>query len=361
MKKEDIRFIYNPIQQEEIDLIKDVNKILIERPPTIEEIILKRFVRASFYQKKKRLIEELKEEKHIEIKPIKETIVVEVKQPEIKEVRIAPILISTAAPPKISILETFAEVKPEAKEVEKVPEIKAEKYVESALEGFQESLVEAEAKLIPKEEKPEVLKVPVKPEIKVLEEPPTPPFIEKFIDLVIDEEGKSIVKVRIVKDTLSGGMFYEVQEPFIDKNLYLYAIEKDLDPKHKKFEKYTENYCRKLGLEFNEKVVGALRYHLFKYNSPFGPIDPLIHDSDIILISSTIASPLIIKYRTGESMKTNLKIEQADYVSFIRSLGDLIGVKLTLKEPSVEGVYQNFKFVLNIGGMVRPSFSIERI
>ncbi|MBI4154823.1 hypothetical protein HY498_01915 [Candidatus Woesearchaeota archaeon] len=358
MKKEDIRFIYDPIQQEEIDLIKDVNKILIERPPTIEEIILKRFVRACFYQKKKRLIEELKEEKHIEIKPIKETIIVEVKQPEIKEVRIVPIPISTAAPPNISILETFAGgIKPEAKEVEKVPEIKAEKYVESALEGFQESLVEAEA-LTPKEVKP-VLKVPVKPEI--LEEPPTPPFIEKFIDLVIDEEGKSIVKVRIVKDTLSGEMFYEVQEPFVDKNLYLYAIEKDLDPKHKKFEKYTEDYCRKLGLEFNEKVVEALRYHLFKYNSPFGPIDPLIHDSDIVLISSTIASPLIIKYRSGESMKTNLKIEQADYVSFIRNLGDLIGVKLTLKEPSFEGTYQNFKFVLNIGGIVKPSFSIERI
>ena len=60
-------------------------------------------------------------------------------------------------------------------------------------------------------------------------------------------------------------------------------------------------------------------------------------------------------------MKTNLKIETADYIGLIRNLANLIGQKLSPKEPSVEGIYQNLKFTLNLGGIVKPSLTIERL
>ncbi len=367
--KDDIHFIFNPIQQEEINLIKEVNRILIENPVTQEEIILRRFTRACFYQNKKKLIDKLRKEKGFEVLPKeKETIVIKLEQPEIKEIRMSPIPISTAPPPKINISQSFAQMEPtkinpfqneqRIKEQVKLEPVKvSDEESQGSFSGFQESSFEhhQEIPITKKEE----LKAPSPP--PVIEEPPSPPSMEKFTDLVMDEEGKSIVKVRLVKDNFSGDLFYEVKEPLIDRNLFSFAINKNLKPDDKDFNEYVEKYCKKLNLEFNPNVADALRYHLFKYNSPFGPIDPLIHDSDIISISSTITSPLIIKYKTGETMKSNIKIENADYSDLIRNFGVLIGRKLSIKEPSAEGVYQNFKFTLNIGGIVKPSFTIERL
>ncbi len=387
MVKEDIHFIFDPIQQEEIDLIKDVNRILTERPPTIEEIIVKRFTRACFYQKKKELIKKIEKEKGIsKLPPKRETIIIKIEEPEIKEVRIAPIPISMAQPPRLNIQESFANLEPakigqeimkepvEAKPLETKQEVKQEvpqvEFHES-LSGFQESSFDhhTETKEEPKvKDKPKASETPnekqkanpvIKPES--IEAPPPPPTMEKFTDLVLDEEGKSIVKVRIVKDNISGDMLYEVQEPTMYNNLFAYAIKKNLSPTNKNFEKYVEKYCKSLNINFNGGVVDSLRYHLFKYNSPFGPIDPLIHDSDIMVISSTLTTPISIKYRSNEVMKTNLKIENQDYIGLIRNLADLIHQKLSPKEPSVEGIYQNLKFTLNIGGIVKPSFTIEKL
>ncbi len=370
---ENIQFIFNPIQQEEIDLIKEVNKVLTEKPPTEEEIFLKQFARACFYQKKKKLIDQLKQEKHIEISPKeRETIVIKLEQPEIKEIKYSSIPIYTGPPPRINISQTFQqseafkhfqnEVKQETQPIEISKEELNESFSEFHESSFEHS---PEIKIEPPKLKTEEVKNEKKeqilPQQQLIEEPPSPPTTEKFTDLVIDNEGKSIVKVRLIKDNLSGELFYEVQEPSLDNTLFMYSINKNLKPTNKNFDIYVEKYCKKLNLTFNQEIVDALRYHLFKYNSPFGPIDPLIHDSSIISISSTLTSPLTIKYKTGEVMKTNIKIEGADYVDFIRNLGALIGKKLSAKEPSAEGIYQNFKFTLNTGGMVKPSFTIERV
>lgn len=371
---ENIQFIFNPIQQEEIDLIKEVNKVLTEKPPTEEEIFLKQFARACFYQKKKKLIEQLKQGKHIVVSPKeKETIIIKLEQPEIREIKYSSIPIYTGPPPRINISQTFQQSEAfkhfqnEAKHETTQPiEIPKEELNESFSE-FHESSFEhsPEIKVEPPKLKTEEVKNEKKgqilPQQQLIEEPPSPPTTEKFTDLVIDNEGKSIVKVRLIKDNLSGDLFYEVQEPLLDNHLFMYSINKNLKPTDKNFDNYVEKYCKKLSLPFNQEIIDALRYHLFKYNSPFGPIDPLIHDSSIISISSTLTSPLIIKYKTGEVMKTNIKIESADYVDFIRNLGALIGKKLSVKEPSAEGIYQNFKFTLNTGGMVKPSFTIERV
>ncbi len=375
--RSNIQFIFNPIQQEEIDLIKEVNKVLTEKPPTEEEIFLKQFARACFYQKKKKLIEQLKQEKHIEISPKeKETIVIKLEQPEIKEIKYSSIPIYTGPPPRINISQTFQQSEAfkhfqnEVKhETTKPIEIPKEELSESFSEFHESSFEHSPEIKAPKEpfsQKPSgknngEQKEQILPQQQLIEEPPSPPTTEKFTDLVIDNEGKSIVKVRLIKDNLSGDLFYEVQEPSLDNHLFMYTINKNLKPTDKNFDTYVEKYCKKLNLTFNQEIVDALRYHLFKYNSPFGPIDPLIHDSSIILISSTLTSLLIIKYKTGEVMKTNIKIESADYVDFIRNLGALIGKKLSVKEPSAEGIYQNFKFTLNTGGMVKPSFTIERL
>jgi len=360
--KDNIQFIFNPIQQEEIDLIKEVNKVLTEKPPTIEEIFLKRFARACFYQKKKKLMDQLKQEKNIEISPKeKETIVIKIEQPEIKEIRMSQIPIYTGPPPKINISQAFPQAfKPfqnEAQQIEPQIEIQKEELPDS-FSDFHESSFEHSQEQI---ESTKIEVKELKPQQEAIEEPPSPPTTEKFTDLIIDNEGKSIVKVRLIKDNLSGDLFYEVQEPLLDNTLFMYALNKNLKPIDKNFDSYVEKYCKKLNLAFNPEVVDSLRYHLFKYNSPFGPIDPLIHDSSIISISSTATSPLTIKYKTGEVMKTNIKIESADYTDFIRNLGALISKKLSIKEPSAEGLYQNFKFTLNIGGIVNPSFTIERI
>jgi hypothetical protein len=55
-----------------------------------------------------------------------------------------------------------------------------------------------------------------------------------------------------------------------------------------------------------------------------------------------------------------LRIDQNDYQELINNFGALIGKKLTLKEPFAEGVFQNFKFILNLGGVVKSGFTIER-
>ncbi len=158
---------------------------------------------------------------------------------------------------------------------------------------------------------------------------------------------------------------YTVIEPQIDKKITEYVIKKLRGKKEfpeDLLTKIVQKAAKKFKQVYNEELKNKVRYYVYRDLKNFGKVDPLMHDHNIINITSNGKDkPLEIQHKTFGKLQTNIILTEKEIQDLINKVAEKTKIKVTKDNPTINTRLMSFRFQGTLGfGKVESKFIIKK-